>query len=135
MKEIKGLIIDTPHIDNILSGKKTWEMRSTQTKQRNVVALIRKGQPGKIIGTVEIIDSIGPLSKEELLANQSKHLMTAERIDSPEASKYRYAWVLKNPKLLKQPISFEQKSGAVIWVNLDSGTSTTVLNAISVSAK
>jgi hypothetical protein len=130
MKEIKGLIIDTPHIDNILSGKKTWEMRSTQTKQRDVVALIRKGQPGKIIGTVEIIDSIGPLSKEELLANQSKHLMTPERINDPKASKYRYAWVLKNPKLLKQPISFGQKSGAVIWVNLDSGTSTTVLNAI-----
>lgn len=130
MKEIKGLIIDTPYIDNILSSKKIWEMRSTRTKQRNVVALIRKGQPGKIIGTVEIIDSLGPLSKEEMLANQSKHLMTAERIDSPEAGKYRHAWILKNPKLLKQPISFEQKSGAVIWVNLDSGTSTTVLNAI-----
>lgn len=34
MAEVKGLIIDTPHIDNILSGKKIWEMRSTMTKQR-----------------------------------------------------------------------------------------------------
>ena len=29
MNIIKGLIVDTRHIDNILSGQKTWEMRST----------------------------------------------------------------------------------------------------------
>jgi hypothetical protein len=129
MEITKGLIIDIPHIDNILSGKKTWEMRSTQTKQRGRIALIRKGHPGKIIGIVEIIGSLGPFSKEEMLANQPKHLMTSERINDPEASKYRNAWVLKNAKLLKRPIPFEQKSGAVIWVNLDEEISAAVMKA------
>jgi len=53
MNIIKGLIIDTPHIDNILSGQKTWEMRSTQTKQRGLVALIRKGS-GTVVNRPEI---------------------------------------------------------------------------------
>lgn len=130
MSEIKGLIIDTPHIDKILLGEKTWEMRSTRTKQRGPVALIRKGHPGKIIGIAEIIDSLGPFSKEEMLANQSKHRMTPERINDPEASRYRNAWTLKNAKRLKQPISFEQKSGAVIWVKLDAETSAAVMNSV-----
>lgn len=126
---MKALIIDAPHIDNILSGEKIWEMRSTQTKQRGDIALIRKGQPGKIIGVVKIIDSLGPFSEEEMLANQSQHLMARERINDPKARKYRNAWVLENAKWLKQPISFVQKSGAVIWVDLDEETSAAVMKA------
>jgi hypothetical protein len=128
---IKALIIKSPHIDNILSGKKTWEMRTKHDKYRGLMGLIQKGRPRKIIGVAEMVDSLGEFSKEELLAHQSKHLMTPERIDDPEASGYKYAWVLKNAKRLKQPISFEQKSGAVIWVKLDEETSAAVMNAIS----
>lgn len=130
MADLKALIIKTPYIDNILSGKKTWEMRSAPTKQRGLVGLIRGGSPGKVIGVVEIINSLGPFSKEEMLANRSKHLMTPERLDEPEASKYKNAWVLTNAKLLKQPISFKQKSGSVIWVNLDAETSASVLREL-----
>jgi hypothetical protein len=132
MKEIdRALIIKTPHIDNILSGKKTWEMRSAPTKQRGPIGLIQKGEPGKIIGVVEIIESIGKISDDNMLANQSKHLMTAERLNDPDASKYRFAWVLKNVKRLKQPISFKQKSGSVIWVSLDADTSAALMREIA----
>lgn len=131
MKELKALIIKTPHIDNILSGKKTWEMRTKNNSYRGPIGLIQKGCPGKIIGVAEMVDSLGEFSKEELLANQSKHLMTPERINDPEASGYKYAWVLKNAKRLEQPISFEQKSGAVIWVKLDEETSAAVRKAIN----
>ncbi len=77
MEEIKALIIKTPHIDNILSGKKTWEMRTKNDSYRGRIGLIRKGCPGKIIGVAEMVDSLGEFSKEELLAYQSKHLMNA----------------------------------------------------------
>ncbi len=49
----KGLIIDSPHIERILSGAKTWEMRSSKTAQRGRIALIRKGS-GLVVGTVEV---------------------------------------------------------------------------------
>lgn len=129
MKELKALIIKTPHIDNILSGKKTWEMRSTQIKQRGLIALIEKGS-GTVVGVAEIIDSLGPFSKEEMLANQSKHLITPERLDDPEVSKWNNAWVVKNAKRLKKAISYTHKSGQVIWVTLDAETSAAVMNSI-----
>jgi hypothetical protein len=117
VKAIKGLIIDAPPIDNILSGRKTWEMRSTATKQRGPVALIRKGS-GKVVGVAEIIDSIGPLSDADILANQDKHLISQERIRSGAVAKWKHAWILKNVRSLERPVSYRHPSGAVIWVNL-----------------
>lgn len=130
MEEIKkGLIIDTPHIDNILSGRKTWEMRSKRTEQRELIALIRKGS-GTIIGVAKITDSLGPFTKEEMLANQSKHLITTERLNDPKVGKWNTAWVMNNAKPLKQPVPYKHKSGAVIWVNLDAETGAAVMNAL-----
>lgn len=128
MVEIKGLIIDTPHIENILSGRKVWEMRSTRTKQRGVVALIRKGS-GKVIGVAEIIDSIGPFSTEQMLQNQSKHLISKERLADPKVSKWNNAWVLRNARLLKNPVPYVHPNGAVIWVTLDAGTQAKIRQA------
>jgi len=117
VKAIKGLIIDTPPIDNILSGRKTWEMRSTATKQRGPIALIRKGS-GRVVGVAEIIDSIGPLSEADLLANHDKHLISEDRIKSGAVAKWKHAWVLRNARPLERPVSYIHPSGAVIWVNL-----------------
>jgi hypothetical protein len=117
LSELKGLIIDTPHIENILSGKKIWEMRSTSTKQRGHIALIRKGS-GKIIGTAELTETVGPLETDAMLANQSKHLISAERILSGAVAKWKYGWVMKNAKFLDEPVDYRHPSGAVIWVNL-----------------
>ena len=78
MEKIKALIVKAPHIDNILSGKKTWEMRTRHDQYRGPMGLIQKGCPGKIIGVAEMVGSLGEFSKEELLARQSNHLMTPE---------------------------------------------------------
>lgn len=128
MAQLKGLIIDTPHIDNILSGKKVWEMRSTVTKQRGLVALIRKGS-GTVIGVVEIVDSIGPFSTDEMLANVSKHMISPARLADPKISKWNKAWVVKGAKPLSKPVRYDHPNGAVIWVNLDENTSRAVVEA------
>jgi hypothetical protein len=46
---VDGLVIDKPWIDLILDGKKTWEMRSTLTKKRGKIALIRKGSKAGLV--------------------------------------------------------------------------------------
>lgn len=117
MEITKALVIDTPHVDRILSGQKTWELRTRRANNRGRIALIRKGS-GTVIGTVDIIDCIGPLSESMLLDNTAKHLVTQERIKNGEVAKYKYAWVLQNPKPLATLIPYEHPSGAVIWVNL-----------------
>ncbi len=114
----QGLIIDTPHIDHILSGRKSWEMRSTRTKTRGPVALIKKGS-GAIFGIAYLVDSLGPLDTEQMLANQEKHLITPARVMSGEVSKWCHAWVFERPEMLPTPIPYRHPNGAVIWVNLE----------------
>lgn len=114
----KGLIIDTPPIDRILSGKKTWEMRSSATQQRGRIALIRKGS-GLVVGTVEIVGCEGPLNPDQMLAAHDKHMIDPDRIRSGEVAKWKYGWVLRNVKPLSKPVPYRHPSGAVIWVNLD----------------
>jgi len=117
MEITKALIVDTPHVDRILSGQKTWELRSTSTKLRGRVALIRKGS-GTVVGTVEIVESLGPLTETAMLDNIARHLVTPERIKNGDVAKYKHAWVLRDAKRLVSPISYYHPSGAVIWVNL-----------------
>ncbi len=131
MDEIKGLIIDTPQIDKILSGKKIWEMRSTATKKRGLIALIRKGS-GKVIGVARLVDSLGPFSKPEMLANQSRHLISAERLADPKVEKWNRAWVMQDAKLFSTPIPYSHPNGAVIWVNLDDKTQVAIRQSLTI---
>lgn len=115
----KGLIIDAPPIDRILAGTKTWEIRSSPTKVRGRVALIRKGT-GMVVETAEIVGTVGPLNREKLLGNLELHQIAPDRIERGEVDKWRFGWVLQNAVKLVQPIRYTHPSGAVIWVNLDS---------------
>ena len=112
----RGLIIDSIWVDKILSGEKTWEIRGSRTHKRGKIALI-KISTGKIYGTCDLIDSIGPLSREELEANIDKHCVQnvddiLERYETP------YAWVVENAKKPYPPIPYIRKRGQIIWVNL-----------------
>ena len=52
---MKALIIKKPWIDNILDGKKTWEIRGSKTNIRGQIELIQSGS-GLVVGSCEIID-------------------------------------------------------------------------------
>lgn len=66
MTVLNGLIIKDPYLSYILDGTKTWEMRSTSTKQRGLVTLI-KNRTGKVWGLAELVDVRGPLSMNDML--------------------------------------------------------------------
>ena len=123
----KALIVDMPHVERILSGHKSWEMRSTGTKTRGRIALIRKGS-GMVVGTVEIVDSIGPLTEDAMIDNISQHMVTSDRIKNGDVVKYKYAWVLRAPERLALPVAYDHPNGAVIWVNLQPAVSAKLEN-------
>ena len=54
---MKGLIIREPWIDYILSGKKVWEIRGSNTTIRGRIALIKSGT-STILGEANLINSI-----------------------------------------------------------------------------
>lgn len=115
---LKSLIIDEPWIDLILSGNKIWEMRSQPCRIRGKIGLIRKGS-GMIVGTADLIDDKGPLSRDELVENRALHAITQERLpDEAWMEKWNYAWVLANVQRLATPQPYRHPSGAVIWVNV-----------------
>lgn len=116
-----GLIIRPEPLEKILSGRKTWEMRSDPIHKRETIALIQKGS-NAIYGVADIVGSIGPLSREEMIANEAKHQIEPYRLDNPEVVKYRYAWELANVRRLKHPVPYLHKPGQVKFVGLDEMT-------------
>ena len=113
----RALIIRQPHIGMILSGLKTWEMRSTDTKIRGLIGLIEAGS-GLITGEAEIVSTRTWLTKEQLAYHRDKHRCK----DISILEKWRCAWVLKNAKKYDEPIPYKHPKGAVIWVKLDALT-------------
>ena len=111
---MNGLVIREPWISHILDGRKTWEIRGSNTRVRGKIGLIRSGS-GLIVGSAYLVDSIGPLSDTEFLRNRDKHL-----VGSPSMVKYKkvYAWVLANAERFSKPIPYNHPQGAVIWVKI-----------------
>lgn len=109
----KSLIIKKHWLDKILSGEKTWEMRTTRTKTRGKIGLIESGS-GLIVATIEITGcSIGKVTKnpELIKYHQVEDLNLLD--------KWCYAWYMRKPNKLKKPIPYDHPKGAVIWVKHD----------------
>jgi hypothetical protein len=113
---VKGLIIDEPWISLIVTGEKTWEMRSRNTNMRGRIGLIRKGSK-TVIGLADLIDTLPKLPRSELRASFAKHRVPESEID--EDLKWSTAWVLQRARSLPEPVPYRHPAGAVIWVNLD----------------
>ena len=99
----------------ILSGKKTWELRSRDTRVRARIALIRKGS-GTVIGIADLIATLSKLSRSDLLANMAKHQVPEHEIGAD--FRWNVAWVLEGACPLRKPVPYHHPPGAVIWVNL-----------------
>jgi hypothetical protein len=112
---VKGLTIKEPWISLILSGKKTWELRSRDTRVRGRIALIRKGS-GTVIGIADLTGTLPKLSRSDLIANVAKHRVPQHEIGVD--FRWNMAWVLEGAQPLREPVPYRHPPGAVIWVNL-----------------
>lgn len=109
----RGLIIDEPWIEKILNGSKTWEMRSTKTSIRGPIALIKKGS-GTIVGIANLHNCV-TCDPEKLPMGGAYHGIPSNM--SYVFEKWHIAWQLKDVERV-DPIPYEHKQGAVIWVKL-----------------
>ena len=114
---LKGLVIQKEHLDNILNGLKTVEIRKQNTKKREKIALCNKGH---IYGFAEVVNSY-PVSRKDLLSLEweKKHRAT-KFLQSGSYSKENELWVweLSQIQKLDIPIPYVHPQGAIIWVNL-----------------
>ncbi len=114
----RALLIQTPYIEQVLSRRKTWEIRGYAAKIRGPIALIQSGS-GQIVGTCKIIDALGPLTRAEFVKNAGK--IGLRRGDIGRSLPYlrTYAWVLKDARRFRTPIPYKHPYGAIGWVRLD----------------
>jgi len=111
----RALLIHDIWLDKILSGKKTWEMRSTKTRIRGKIGLIESGS-GLIVGEAELVDSLDAIPAEHYHQYTAKHWIPRGLPSLCE--KYRFPWVLSNARRYPVPVPYEHPRGAVIWVKL-----------------
>ena len=114
---MKGLLVRKPWIDEILAGRKTWELRGSSTQNLGTIALIESGS-GLVVGTCELVDVEGPLSMADLRRNVRKHRVPISRLRGKLRYKRTHAWVLQDARRLEKPVPYRHPQGAVIWVQL-----------------
>lgn len=118
MNITKALIVADPWIGYLLDGSKNWEMRSSKSSHRGWFGLIRKGT-GAVYGVARLVDVGDPLTPSEMIANFHHHRIPDRMIHSGEVAKWNVPWKLADVQLLKRPVPYQHKSGAVTWVELD----------------
>src|SRR5574337_655687 len=119
---MKCLSVSQPYADMIISGKKTIELRTWNTKFRGEFlihapikvkddACRRLGidrstlRTGVIIGKAEIYDVKLYHSIEELKKDYGKHFATEEFL------RHKYGFLLRKPQALKVPIPYKGSLG------------------------
>lgn len=112
-----AIIIRDPWIGHILARQKTWEMRSAPTAKRGPVCLIRKGS-GTIVGVARLVDSLPPLTPATYGLHQSRHRIPETMHEEVIAAGWVHPWVLAEVITLAEPVPYQHKSGAVIFVTL-----------------
>lgn len=130
MAVTRGLIIDTPWIDHILEGRKDWEMRAQPTAIRGWVALIRKGS-GNVVGLAKIVECGKALGTDAMIEAFDHHRIPERMIRSGEVAKWVVPWKLADVLPLAQPVPYDHKNGAVIWVTLSEEVSRQLEDALA----
>lgn len=112
----KALLVRIPYSSRLITGVKTWELRSRPTHIRGIVGVVESGTSCiwgfiDILGCREVTPSI-------LRECEDKH--TVSRLDL-EAFPYTqwFAWQVGSSWKLKEPIPIVRRKGQVIWITTD----------------
>ncbi|MBT8368607.1 MAG: ASCH domain-containing protein [Deltaproteobacteria bacterium] len=125
---MNALLIQKEHLELILDGCKTWELRGKRTNIRGHIGLIESGS-GTVVGVCELVNCEGPFSVRELRENAAKLCRKPREVVKPY--KKTYAWVLADAKRVQPPVAYEHPRGAVIWVKLKEPVARQIIRRIA----
>jgi len=130
MQVSKGLVVKKRWLDLILSGEKTWEMRSENLGFRGPIALI-EARTRRIRGIADLVD-VGPaLSRQQMMDAINFHRIPHNEIDSAIARRWVRPWVLRNVRRIDPPIYSKHLPGGS-WRNLDSSAAAEIRRRFAV---
>ncbi len=109
----RSLVVREPWASYIVGGRKTWEIRRYPTRIRGRIGIV-SGRG--LIGTVRLVEVLGPFTVEELLRHIEKHLAPEEMLREYAGDSDLYAWVLAEPEEFPEPLQVERPRGPRTWV-------------------
>lgn len=131
---MKALIIRSRWLDLILSGHKTWEMRSRHTTIRGRIGLVRAGS-GQVVATAELVDCLPPLDAQQMRQTEAMHGIPDVLIDTVVADGWTMPWVLRDIRVLAIPQPYVHRLGAVVWVEVPEIDESVAMRTASTSLK
>lgn len=126
ISENGALIFDENQLKGIIQGKLCWDLRTNKFKKTGYIGLIAKGSKA-VCGIAKINTYHGPMSKEALKANKTKHGFLVKEINTADFKK-NVAIELTEVHAFAEPIEYVHKPGAVMWVKV--GEQPDVMKAI-----
>ena len=110
-----GLIIKKKWLDLIVSGKKTLEIRGSNTKKQNETIYLLESGTHRVIATA-VISATYPISCSDWSEERDRHCVDISYADLKKRYKTPYAWVLSKIEPIEDIWYYEHPQGAVIWV-------------------
>ena len=114
----KGLIIDGLHLERILEGTGSFEMRSGFTNRCELIALIKQ-DCNLIVGIANLVGIYKPLSYQKCHQPSDHERVSEERLQSGNIDNWDIAWVLENSRALGKAVSYPVFNDFDRWVNLE----------------
>ncbi|MEI6270676.1 MAG: hypothetical protein WCP01_17505 [Methylococcaceae bacterium] len=113
----KGLIIDGLHLERILEGTGSFEMRSGFTNRCELIALIKQ-DCNLIVGIANLVGIYKPLGYQTYHQPSDQERVSEERLQSGNIDNWDIAWVLENSRTLLKAVSCPAFNDIDRWVNL-----------------
>lgn len=110
-----GLFVREPFAERIISGRKTWEIRTQPTARRGRIGIL---SDRGLVGTVELHDVLGPFGIVDLIDHVDKHRAPLRLLEAYARGRSLYAWVLRNPLRCDPPRLLPRRRGPVVWFRL-----------------
>lgn len=110
-----GLIVKREWLDLIISGKKTLEIRGSDTSKKGKKIYLLESGSGRIKAEC-IIKTTYPISCLKWLKEREKHCVNDSYAELKQRYKNPYAWVLSEVRPIEDIWYYEHPKGAIIWV-------------------
>lgn len=110
-----GLIVKREWLDLIISGKKTLEIRGSDTSKKGKMIYLLESGSGRIKAEC-IIKTTYPISCFEWSKEREKHCVNVSYAELKQRYKKPYAWVLSEVRPIEDIWYYEHPKGAIIWV-------------------
>ena len=108
-----GLIIKKKWLDLIVDGKKTIEIRGSDTNKQNETIYLLESGTHRVVATVVITH---PISCSDWSEEREKHCVDISYADLKKRYKTPYAWVLTDVEPIEEEWFYDHPQGTVIWV-------------------